>query len=151
MIIGVLLMLTLYVGFNPVFIPVGIPVGLNGEFFAGFVNGGNQAHGGLSVGYGGIVPRRLTGGFGGGLSGKFYCKAAKRCGGTVSNALAVFAGIVVHDLGSRFGGPQVLPPDAVTLLHPLPGLCCCGDIGESGNLNCLGVFLHDNVTFCFLD
>lgn len=89
-------------------------------------------------------------GLAGGLSGEFHGEAAKLGGACIPDDLRMLAGVVVHYLGACFGGPQILSPDAVSLLHPLPRLCRCGDIGESGNLNCLGVFLHDNVTFCFL-
>jgi len=62
-VIGIDLVLALNVGLDPVFSPVGVPVGFDCQFFAGFVNGGNQAHGELSLGYGGWCP----GGFPGAL------------------------------------------------------------------------------------
>lgn len=74
-------------------------------------------------------------GLGGGLSGEFDCELSQLAGATIADFLRVLAGIVVHDLGACFGGPQVLPPYTVTLLHPLPRLCCCRDIGERLHLD----------------
>ena len=139
-IIGVLLVLAPDEKFDPVFAPFGVTVNFGGGFGCCFMGGGNQAHDGLSLGYGGNGTPVVFRGLGGGLSGEFDCELSQLAGATIADFLRVLRCIVVHDLGSGFGGPQVLPPYTVSLLYPLARLCRCGDIGERLNLDGFGEF-----------
>ena len=134
-IIGVLLVLALNVKLNPVLLPVGVLVDLGGGFGCCFMDGGDQAHGVLSVVYGGMVPRWFSGGFVVGLTGEFNGELSKLAGACVADFLVVLAGVVVHYLSTCFCGPQILPPYPIGLLHPLPRLCRCRDIGERLHLD----------------
>lgn len=86
----------------------------------------------------------MVAGLCGGLTGKLNGKLSQLVGACVADLLVVLAGVVVHHLGSRFCGPQILAFYAVQLLHPLARLCVGGNVGEGGNLNGFCVLLHDN-------